>query len=243
MVPQRGFFGRKNTSSSSSAEEKKKEESKAAEQAAADKDKETKSTSTEATADKGQDQDSKKEESKEESAKSSSEENAASDEEEGTLSAKDVKRIKQLFNEQETEIKSLEKQIEKLEKKYKKLDEESKADSKRKENEIKLARIEYTKQVKENESTVQRYRKMIEDEKEFAITKFAKDLLEVRDAVRMALEHTDMEALLAEEDAQVVKDKFVANMEGSKMTADVMDKCLERFKVTQYDPKGQKFDP
>ena len=27
------------------------------------------------------------------------------------------------------------------------------------------------------------------------------------------------------------------------MTADVMDKCLERFKVIQYDPKGEKFDP
>lgn len=27
------------------------------------------------------------------------------------------------------------------------------------------------------------------------------------------------------------------------MTADVMDKCLERFKVVQYDPKGQPFDP
>ena len=26
------------------------------------------------------------------------------------------------------------------------------------------------------------------------------------------------------------------------MTADVMDKVLGRFKVTQYDPKGQKFD-
>ena len=41
--------------------------------------------------------------------------------------------------------------------------------------------------------TVQRYRKMIEDEKSFAITKFAKDLLEVRDAVRLALENTDRE--------------------------------------------------
>lgn len=27
------------------------------------------------------------------------------------------------------------------------------------------------------------------------------------------------------------------------MTADVMDKVLERFKVVQYDPKGEKFDP
>lgn len=74
------------------------------------------------------------------------------------------------------------------------------AEGKRKDNETKLARIEYTKQVKENELTVQRYRKMIEDEKEFAISKFAKDLLEVRDAVRMSLEHTDMEAIQADED-------------------------------------------
>ena len=26
------------------------------------------------------------------------------------------------------------------------------------------------------------------------------------------------------------------------MTADVMDRVLERFKVTQYDPLGEKFD-
>ena len=70
----------------------------------------------------------------------------------------------------------------------------------RAEKEVKLARIEYTKQVKENEQTVQRYRKMIADEKEFAISKFAKDLLEVRDAVRIAIEHTDMEAVKTEED-------------------------------------------
>jgi molecular chaperone GrpE (heat shock protein) len=38
---------------------------------------------------------------------------------------------------------------------------------------------------------------MIEDEKEFAITKFAKDLLEVRDAVRMGLVNTDLEAIKA----------------------------------------------
>ena len=33
------------------------------------------------------------------------------------------------------------------------------------EKEMKLFRIEYTKQVRENEDTVKRYRKMIEDEK------------------------------------------------------------------------------
>ena len=89
-----------------------------------------------------------------------------------------------MFAEQETEIKGLEKRIKELE-----------DQSKRKENEIKLARIEYTKQVKENESTVLRYRKMIEAETEFAITKFAKDLLEVRDALRMAIENTNIDAI------------------------------------------------
>ena len=78
--------------------------------------------------------------------------------------------------------------------------EDHKAESKRKDNETKLARIEFTKQVRENELTVQRYRKMIEDEKSFAITKFAKDLLEVRDAVRMAIEHSDIDAVKNEED-------------------------------------------
>ena len=92
-------------------------------------------------------------------------------------------------------------------------------ESNRKEKEIKLARVEYTKQVRENEATVTRYRKMIEDEKEFAISKFAKDLLEVRDAVRLALEHTDIEAIKAEESLESVRDKYVASMEGQQMTA------------------------
>lgn len=62
--------------------------------------------------------------------------------------------------------------------------EEKKAEVSHFEKEIKLIRIEYTKQVHENEDTVRRYRKMIEEEKIFAITKFAKDLIEVRDNIR-----------------------------------------------------------
>lgn len=71
-----------------------------------------------------------------------------------------------------------------------------------------------------------RYRKMVEDEKEFAISKFAKELLEVRDALRMSLEHTDIEEVKNEKDLQKIKDKFSATMEGQQMTADVMDKVL-----------------
>ena len=62
--------------------------------------------------------------------------------------------------------------------------------------------------------TVERYRKMIEDEKSFAITKFAKDLLEVRDAVRLALENTDIEQIKANDDLEKLKEQFEANLDG-----------------------------
>merc|ERR1712160_96601 len=99
----------------------------------------------------------------------------------------------------------------------------------RSEKEMKAFRIEFTKQVRENEATVVRYRKMIEEEKSFAITKFAKELLDVRDAIRMALENTDIEAAKNEEQIAVLKEKFLANVEGQTMTADVMDNVLRRF--------------
>ena len=173
-TPSRGFFGRKKdpeeTAKDDKKDTKKAEEKTAKEETAAaeEGDKEAKT---------GEDKEEKKaEETKDKEESSTSSSSTSSEEEEAPLSAKDVKRIKQLFNEQETEIASLNKRIAELEK-----------ETIRKEKEVTLARIEFTKQVKENEQTVQRYRKMIEDEKEFAITKFAKDLLEVRDAVRMAL--------------------------------------------------------
>lgn len=101
-----------------------------------------------------------------------------------------------------------------MEAKHQKTNDEAKELTTRQEKEIKLVRIEYTKQVKENDATVIRYRKMIEDEKEFAITKFAKDLMEVRDAVRMSIEHFDIDAVKAEEDIEALKEKFVGTMEG-----------------------------
>ena len=121
--------------------------------------------------------------------------------------------------------------------------EDKKSEEKKSEKEMKLIRIEYTKQVKENEETVKRYRKMIEDEKLFAITKFAKDLLEVRDAVRLALENTDVDAVKKEKDLAALKQQFESNIEGQVMTAEVMDKVLGRFNVSHYDPQGDKFDP
>lgn len=108
--------------------------------------------------------------------------------------------------------------------------------------EDKAIRIEYTKQVRENEATVKRYRQLIEDEKQFAISKFAKDLLDVRDAMRLALENTSKTAATEEQEIEILREKFISNIEGQEMTADIMDNCMRRFNLEQYDPKGQKFD-
>merc|ERR1712157_283777 len=98
-------------------------------------------------------QDAKTDEKKKDGDSPSSSSDSTTDEDD-TLSKEDVEKIKKLFNEQEAEIKSLEKQIEDM-----------KAEEAKKEIDLRLVRVEYTKQVKENEATVKRYRKMIEDEK------------------------------------------------------------------------------
>lgn len=121
--------------------------------------------------------------------------------------------------------------------------EEKKAEVSHFEKEMKLVRIEYTKQVHENEDTVRRYRKMIEDEKVFAITKFAKDLIEVRDNLRFCLENIDASKIDTEADIDAIRNLFKATFEGQRLTAETMDHCLKRFNIVQYDPKGEKFDP
>jgi len=60
----------------------------------------------------------------------------------------------------------------------------------------------------ENDNTVKRYRKQIDEAKVFAISKFAKELLDVRDSLALALEHTDLEKIEGTEDVEVVKDQL-----------------------------------
>jgi molecular chaperone GrpE (heat shock protein) len=48
----------------------------------------------------------------------------------------------------------------------------------------------------------------MEDGKQFAISKFAKELLDVRDNLALALQHTDLEKLEEIEDIEVVKTQF-----------------------------------
>ena len=57
----------------------------------------------------------------------------------------------------------------------------------------------------ENDNTVKRYRKQMEESKQFAISKFAKDILEVRENLALALEHIDLEKINQTEDILLLK--------------------------------------
>jgi len=86
-------------------------------------------------------------------------------------------------------------------------------------------------QMAENDNTVKRYRKLIDDEKQFAISKFAKELLDVRDNLELALQHVDMEKVEESEDLDLLKEQFKSVVQGQKMTTGVMDKVLKKFNV------------
>jgi len=60
----------------------------------------------------------------------------------------------------------------------------------------------------ENDNTVKRYRKQIDEAKVFAISKFAKELLDVRDSLALALEHTDLEKIEGLDDIEAIKDQL-----------------------------------
>ena len=44
-------------------------------------------------------------------------------------------------------------------------------------------------------------------------------------------------------DLEELKRHFEEIRKGMDMTEHVMDSCLKRFGVVQFDPKGEKFDP
>lgn len=134
------------------------------------------------------------------------------------LSAEDIKKIKKLIAEQD-------KEIEKLKELSKQLKE----------------KLVY--QLAENDNTVKRYKKEIDSTKEFAISKFAKDLLDVRDNLQMANDHIKKLKITPQSKTEELLSEFIQVVKGMEMTSSVMDACLKRFGVVQFNPKGEKFDP
>ena len=151
----------------------------------------------------------KEEDKKEKKAASKDDSTSSSSEDEGTaesLSKADVDKIKKLIAEQDKEIEVLKEQV----KQYKE-------------------KLIY--QLAENDNTVKRYKKEIDSTREFAISKFAKDLLDVRDNLQMGYDFAEKIKLDDIKDLEEIKKSFVEVKKGMNMTEHVMDACLKRFGV------------
>lgn len=158
-------------------------------------------------------------------AESAGDAEAPSSDEDVELTSQDLKKIKELIRDQDTTIDKHEASIEELNAQVKKLKE----------------KLVY--QMAENDNTVKRYRKQIEEGKQFAISKFAKELLDVRDSLELALQHCNPEKIEGIEDIEQIKEQYKNICKGQEMTSELMDKILAKFEVNQFSPLGETFDP
>ncbi|KAK6463126.1 GrpE protein-like protein, mitochondrial [Scheffersomyces coipomensis] len=79
-------------------------------------------------------------------------------------------------------------------------------------------------------------KKEVQKAKDFALQKFAKDLLESLDNFSLALESVKEDTLKANED---VKSLY----EGVSMTRNIFEKTLSKHGIEKIDPMGEQFDP
>jgi len=89
----------------------------------------------------------------------------------------------------------------------------------------------------EMENLRRRTERDVADARSYAVTNFARDMLNVADNVRRALESVSDEARAGAEGP------FKALLEGIELTERDLLKTLERHGVKRLDPQGQKFDP
>jgi molecular chaperone GrpE len=109
--------------------------------------------------------------------------------------------------------------------------------------EMKATKDKLLYEMAENDNTIKRYKKEMDSAKEFAISKFAKELLEVRDNLDRATAYLDEIKLDEEADIEQLKKHFKEVALGMNMTSSVMDSTLKKFFVVKFHPLNEKFDP
>lgn len=87
------------------------------------------------------------------------------------------------------------------------------------------------------ENLRRRTEREVADARAYAVASFARDMLNVADNVRRAIESVPEEAKASAEGA------FKGLIEGIDLTERDLLKTLERHGVKKLDPEGQKFDP
>ncbi len=96
----------------------------------------------------------------------------------------------------------------------------------------------------ENDSIIRRYKEEIALTKEYAISKFAKDLLEVHDNFHRALQSVSPAQVekLAKNPEQK-KGLYESFVMGVQMTQNIMMKTFGKHGVVEFNPTGEKFNP
>jgi molecular chaperone GrpE len=89
----------------------------------------------------------------------------------------------------------------------------------------------------EMENLRRRTEREVADARTYATTNFARDILNVADNLRRALETVPAEARAAAEGA------LLAILEGIELTERDLLKTLERHGIRKIEPKGERFDP
>jgi len=103
--------------------------------------------------------------------------------------------------------------------------------------ELAEARDKTLRALAEMENLRKRTRREIDDNKLYGVTGFARDVLELADNLRRALDAVPEEARAAADQ------RLVALIEGVELTERALHTVLERYGVKKFDPKGTKFDP
>ncbi|CAG8641206.1 6325_t:CDS:2, partial [Ambispora leptoticha] len=98
----------------------------------------------------------------------------------------------------------------------------------------------YLRVLADQENLRQRTRREIEHTAQFAIQKFARDLLNTADILNLALNSVPKEAL---ENAEKENPHLHNLYTGVKMTEQDLLKTLKNYGVEQINPLGEKFDP
>ena len=102
-------------------------------------------------------------------------------------------------------------------------------------------RYGYASTLAEQENMRRRLQQEIENEKVYAIARFAKELLDVTDNLDRAIQNAPPEMLVDSEDSN--KKHFKALYEGVDMTRKILHNTFEKFSITEYSPLNEKFNP
>lgn len=99
----------------------------------------------------------------------------------------------------------------------------------------------YARTLAEQENMRRRLQQEIENEKVYAIARFAKELLDVSDNLDRALQNIPKEMLVEnpEGDKKLFKDLY----DGVDMTRKILHNTFAKFHIAEYSPVNEKFNP